>query len=684
MRQFDIFKQPTHRPRRSIIVRPGWPMLVGITLLACAWPFMGHVLAVELEEMPAAPQPLSSRSDATTEPPNTTESPSNTTDSPPNTTTKAPALEDRPTPARKNLGPLAEDPINVDTPEELLDTLGITRESFAGLPEGENLEDDPASLKLLRSVLYRLPRMSLAWIDRWASADANLSEWGADTLWHRRGFFKLSGRIHRLEVIDHSEQEYTLWQFKKYYRCHVRLGESEVPAVVYVREIPRSWKPGPLDEGIRFTGMFFVRGRAEQEGEPGPLVFVARRIAWQPDTLLGNAGMDYGLFDGAHSGRKLDHSDRECFYQMLNAVGGIKQEVLEEEARKRVATRHVELTRNLTDLQQRRDESSKALSASSANSSEYNKLREQLAKIERELIITEAALVRTRKGFSDFISIIESPSDYTGRLIKLKGTAKSIVRMPLGGEDQDVVRRFGFDHYYEIHALVTPDLDIQQQLPRKKKRKTAQAEDKKRIKEASRESEEAAGDVVVEVSGSDDLAVDDSDSGDIESTDSEAQEEDDEEYGEPATEMVSLYPVTFCVRTLPPGMKTGPNVNEPIQIVGFYMKSWKYYVPDRTGEGPSYRTAPLLIGRMPLAVEPSVISNPTYSLIAGLMFVAALGIVALSVWLLGRSDRAFEDATIGKRFALAEGVSLDNLDVPQEEDVDLSHLADLEVDEPPA
>jgi hypothetical protein len=49
--------------------------------------------------------------------------------------------------------------------------------------------------------------------------------------------------------------------------------------------------------------------------------FAAGRIAWHPDTLLGDVDMDVGLLDTVQQMRPITNDDRECFFQLLAAAG---------------------------------------------------------------------------------------------------------------------------------------------------------------------------------------------------------------------------------------------------------------------------------------------------------------------------------------------------------------------------
>jgi hypothetical protein len=56
------------------------------------------------------------------------------------------------------------------------------------------------------------------------------------------------------------------------------------------------------------------------DSKPG-LVVAAAGVGWYPDTPLGKAGFDYGLFDSVADGQKLVRGDTAAFYAALTAAG---------------------------------------------------------------------------------------------------------------------------------------------------------------------------------------------------------------------------------------------------------------------------------------------------------------------------------------------------------------------------
>jgi hypothetical protein len=109
---------------------------------------------------------------------------------------------------------------------------------------------------------------------------------------------------------------------------------------VIVPEAPREWpRWQTIDQPAAVFGLPLSTAVAPPPNEPPPgveswpsgpagLLLAAPRIAWYPDTLLGRAGMDYGLFDSVVDGRKLISGDTAAFFAMLAAVREVDPEAL--------------------------------------------------------------------------------------------------------------------------------------------------------------------------------------------------------------------------------------------------------------------------------------------------------------------------------------------------------------------
>lgn len=299
-------------------------------------------------------------------------------------------------------------------PKSLFDLLGIDRSHFERLTDGEPWHEGEAEVML--KIMYRFPDVRLGEMERWAHQETPVTELAADPDAVRGEFFHLRGHVTLAEVEQPLPEVRERFLLDEYYRCRFLIGELEEPAIVFARRIPDAWARGePLDERAAAYGVFLKVADADPE-HPLP-VFVAPRIAWYPQTMLGNLGMDVGLLDElgqqqafqeTSEGEKpkinprelrLSDRDREAFFQMLAATERARPGELRREARKEI-----------------------------------------------------------RAGGSDkrysVVPLFNDPASQQGKLALLSGSARRVV--PVQVTDKQIVDRFGIQKYYEVE-LFTED-----------------------------------------------------------------------------------------------------------------------------------------------------------------------------------------------------------------------------------
>jgi hypothetical protein len=128
---------------------------------------------------------------------------------------------------------------------------------------------------------------------------------------------------------------------------------------------------------------------------------LAQRIAWYPNTPLGELGMDVGLLDRVKNEERIAGPEREGFYQMLAAVGRAKPGQLSKQA---------------------------------------------------DRILQESK----RDAFS-VVPLFNEPEEQIGQLFELTGMARRAVKVRV--DDRDIRSRFGIDHYYEIEIFTRDSQD---------------------------------------------------------------------------------------------------------------------------------------------------------------------------------------------------------------------------------
>jgi len=303
---------------------------------------------------------------------------------------------------------------------------------------------DGGEREVMLTVMYWLGHLDLAVLERWTGSQWQPDELVQNTDDQRGELFFLTGTVTGLETLRPLPEAARRLDIQEYYRCRVVRADGQ-PAVVFARTVPRAWleKPADGDEGqtqppetqpttqqpdtqpaetqpasiegqedrpadgpaeelsYRVSGRgVFLKLASDDPQRPTP-VFVLTRLAWHPDTPLGNLGMDAGLLDEVEQRKELTKEDRECFYQMLAALGRAEPGQLLRQAGQTLQT---------------------------AGKDKYS-----------------------------VVPLFNEAHRQHGRLVALRGVARRLVRIPVG--DADVVERFGIDHYYEM-ALYTEESTV--------------------------------------------------------------------------------------------------------------------------------------------------------------------------------------------------------------------------------
>ncbi len=198
-----------------------------------------------------------------------------------------------------------------------------------------------------------------------------------DASFQRGRMYELQGSIASVEPVE-DQGDGPLW------RCTMTLSESSQRAMVYVAAMPERLRhpeyrvPGSNGQRVAVDGVFvkYVPGTAAAEPTA---VIVAPRLQWRAESPLGSLGMDLGLLEGIHDNSPLTAVDHDAFYRLLQLARSADPDRLRRDA-------------------ERLDFSSPGLPA-----------------------------------------LFRDPSSQRGRLLRLSGTARRVVRIPI--DDPAVVSR---------------------------------------------------------------------------------------------------------------------------------------------------------------------------------------------------------------------------------------------------
>jgi hypothetical protein len=274
---------------------------------------------------------------------------------------------------------------------ELLESLGVEESHFRLLVDGQPL--DASEQEPLLRVLYAIRKCPLVEIERFARTNfrpSDIREAGHEL---RGEIFRLRGEVKRVTIEKPLAEAVDRYELKQFYRCQVLLREHATPATIVALAVPKAW---PLDQDIseRISCLGFYLKLAPGEADAPQPVFATQRLAWHPDGMLGDLEMDFGLFEHVQNKTAMGGQERECFYQLLAAVGRAKPQEL------------FELTQRPPD-------------------EDYS-----------------------------VVPLFNEPDQQHGKLVAVTGTARRAILVKLDAErDADIISRLGLDHYYQVEIF---------------------------------------------------------------------------------------------------------------------------------------------------------------------------------------------------------------------------------------
>jgi hypothetical protein len=312
--------------------------------------------------------------------------------------------------------------------------------------------------------------------------------------------------------------------------------------------------------------------------------------------MLNDLGVETDRWRDVTQRSRLSTADRELFYQLLGAAGQVSNDQLRQQAKTNLRGRAVQWRRAEQQGSAERQRLTQSLKATPASAS----LRKQVNAERRQQLALRRMQSTAAAGKFSVIPFFNQPADYRGELVTLRGTALRALKIPMTSPldpqaNQDIVQRFGFDHYYEIE-----------------------------------------------------IVTDDSQNN----------------------------PITFCVRELPPGFPTGDRIREPVELTGFFLKSWVYRSQESQARSAESRNsterlrqvAPIFVGRQPVRIEvPQMAISPWVGFVAGSLFVVVLVAIWLTLWRNRRAERHFGESVI-RQFREPEGASLKDFVAPTAEE----------------
>ncbi len=299
---------------------------------------------------------------------------------------------------------IAQQP-SVSSTLEFLELLGFSESELAYLCDDESMDpldaESSPDLQKLMGHLNRLPRWRAA---QWRRKDVDLAGIGKRTGDFQGELVQISGRLRSIATVKVPMDLAERVGFPMYFVCSIENPADKKLFVVATVNLPKSLEntyfylspDATIDEKVRTTALYL------NTNADGQMLFAARELEWFPDKKsllvksedhlkLAKLGFDVGRLAEVIDRKPLEANDRECFYQLLAAMG-----------------RRVELADQGTGA---------------ANS-----------------IPAVGA-----------IELLQNPEKHRGRLYSVTGTARRAIRVAV--DDPDIVERLGITHYYEIEVF---------------------------------------------------------------------------------------------------------------------------------------------------------------------------------------------------------------------------------------
>ena len=281
---------------------------------------------------------------------------------------------------------------------EILSKFGIGESQFGNFFSGQPL--GPAEVEVLAKILYRWPRLGQENVQAWRQKGVTWDQLVAEASQHRGEVHFFRGRVTHVAKIMLAPEVAERLEFDQYYTASIKIQDSPSVALVYARFLPAAWKlDAPIDEPVSVDGLFLKVGDAM--AEPPPLLFAAERIAWHPDKPHPEFHIGPDQVALAQAG--VDWG----LYEVVKAENG-----------------------------------------RGIGGPDREPFYQTLAVMAGE----KASQLAAPANAVDIPLLLQESENHLGSRMKVRGIARRITKVTVGADD--IHKRFGIDHYYEIDLTV--------------------------------------------------------------------------------------------------------------------------------------------------------------------------------------------------------------------------------------
>lgn len=545
---------------------------------------------------------------------------------------------------------------------------------------------DANETETLLTVLFVVPELPPLKLREWTQATRpfGVSDLERSPELFRTQVFSMSGRVRRVDretpVAELQEQ----FEIEAYYRCQVTL-EDGASATVYARTVPAAWLQNErpqgetdedrLDERVSFQGVFLKN--AGDAGGPAMPVFVASRLAWHPDTFLGDLGVDVGLLDAVRFSGRITAPEGEAFHQLMAAMQRTSVAEVQRAAEAAFDLPGVKPTGehashnqfNVTRVTQfglKADVLQRHLRFAAELRTEINNvgvLRERAAQL--SAVLSDLSAVRWVQddplaGWPLCKSVatraLVAVLERRGRLVQSDLAAAEdrltsmAARLPQAKLPLDDARR-SLAELDQLESGIVSDLaDMRRGSPFDLGQAMVFDGVLRRVTKVRVSDDELRQRFGLDHYFQLDVFVNTGAPAAIDKT--------------PGAKSVETWPVFFWTPSVPPGWETwvDKDVRQKVRIAGVYFRLFEYestFAVENSRIGKQW--GPILIGPGVYWRPPAEEDNSLYAMIAGGLFAAAVLLAWLGLWRFRRGDRRFRRQTIERQREPEAGKSLNEL-----------------------
>ncbi len=308
---------------------------------------------------------------------------------------------------------------------KLLGLAGWDAARFAQFQNSSPLTD--AERQELLALLRRLRSFDGPQLVEWARAGEPFV--GTAAAERQGDLYLLSGRVTKVERHALPAELAAKLETPAYFECQIHLVGDAGTATILTDRIPIAWtNMNALDEPAAAAGVFIQMLPPEPNAaDAANALFVSREIAWHPNkpnepfvslgkSVLGTLGVDVGLFDGIRQRRPISGTEREAFYQVLNAAGRLGANELVRFA-----------GHNLQSVKEFWSAEAGRLAASAKESPTENDTADQ-----QRLQMAREVQSRAADGLYSVAPLFNDAKNQVGELVTLDGTARRIAHVDVG------------------------------------------------------------------------------------------------------------------------------------------------------------------------------------------------------------------------------------------------------------